>query len=126
MSPTRNAIKQWVRRIANSRLSVDEFFARHDVPFSRAQYFRYKQRLAEGKDLDPLQRGRKKKIGEREELFLKGVVASGTIPPLDELCNLHSGAPRGARLRAVSDRQESGDPPHPVAKTWVHGGDDMD
>ena len=79
---------QWVRRIARSRLSVAEFFERHDVPFSRAQYFRYKQLLAEGKDPSPSRRGRKKKIGEREELFLRGVVASGAIPSVDQLREL--------------------------------------
>lgn len=76
---------QWMRRIARSRLSVDEFFERHDVPFSRAQYFRYKRSLAQGKDRAPTRRGRKKKIGDREELYLRGVVASGAIPSVDQL-----------------------------------------
>lgn len=35
-----------MQKIANSRLSVDEYLQEHSVPFGRAQYFRYKARLA--------------------------------------------------------------------------------
>lgn len=74
-----------MRRIANSRLSINEFFERYDVPFSRANYFRYKHRIFEGKAFSPSKRGRKRKIGEREELFLRGLVAGGSVPPIDQL-----------------------------------------
>lgn len=37
-----------VQKIANSHLSVDEYLQTHSVPFGRAQYFRYKSRLAAG------------------------------------------------------------------------------
>ena len=48
-----------VKKIANSDLSVDEYFREHAVPFGRAQYFRYKARLAAG-GLDGLADGRGK------------------------------------------------------------------
>ena len=38
-------IASMVQKIANSRLSVDEYLQEHSVPFGRAQYFRYKARL---------------------------------------------------------------------------------
>src|SRR5207248_1752094 len=39
-------IAAMVEKIAGSDLSVDEFFRRYTVPFSRPQYFRYQARLA--------------------------------------------------------------------------------
>ena len=39
-------IAAMVRKITESGLSVDEYFRRHPVPFSRPQYFRFKARLA--------------------------------------------------------------------------------
>ena len=33
-----------VEKIARSSLSVADYFERHKVPFSRAQYFRYRTR----------------------------------------------------------------------------------
>ncbi len=85
MPTNSHLVKRWMLRIANSRLSINDFFSRFDVPFSRANYFRYKQRMSEGKDPSGLPRGRKKKIAEREELFLRGIIASGSIPSLNQL-----------------------------------------
>ena len=85
MPLNRDVIKQWIQKIANSELSVNDFFANYDVPFSRANYFRYKQSLSNGKELVTAQCGRKKKIGEREELFIRGVIARGDIPSVDAL-----------------------------------------
>ena len=47
MPPSEKEIKQWMRKIDSSTFSVDAFFSAHDVPFSRAQYFRYKKLLNE-------------------------------------------------------------------------------
>jgi len=35
-----------LEKIADSGLSVKEYFKKHEVPFSRPQYFRYKARFA--------------------------------------------------------------------------------
>jgi hypothetical protein len=43
---TAETVAAVVRRIGESGLSVDEYLRRHEVPFSRAQYFRYKSRMA--------------------------------------------------------------------------------
>ncbi len=85
MQLSQDLINQWMRRIADSGLSVDKFFASNEVPFGRANYFRYKKVLSKGNDLSTAQPGRKKKVGEREEMFLRGVVAGGNIPSIDEL-----------------------------------------
>ena len=39
---TPNEIPSVVQKIASSGLSVDSYFQKHAVPFSRPQYFRYK------------------------------------------------------------------------------------
>lgn len=69
-------IAEIVWRISESPLSVDDYFQRHGVPFSRAQYFRYKARMAEA-GLDGLADGRKdgnhRKLTPEAEGFLQGV-----------------------------------------------------
>lgn len=71
-----NKIAAIVQRISESPLSVDDYFQRHRVPFSRAQYFRYKARMAEA-GLDGLADGRKggnhRKLTPEAEGFLRGV-----------------------------------------------------
>lgn len=65
-----------MQRISESGLSVDEYFRRHSVPFGRAQYFRYKARLAE-RGADGLSDGRRagnhRKLTPEMEGFLRGV-----------------------------------------------------
>lgn len=87
MPPSAKEIKQWMRRIDSSTLSVDSFFASRDVPFSRAQYFRYKKLLNKNYEFKvaPL-RGGNRKIGEREEILLRGIALRGPVPPVAELC----------------------------------------
>jgi hypothetical protein len=69
-------------------MTIDEYFMEHAVPFSRTQYFRYKRRILSGREPKLAPRFSLKKIGEREKIFLKGVVSSGNIPPLNQLCAL--------------------------------------
>ncbi len=77
MPLNQDLIKHWTQRIAESDLSVDKFFASNEVPFSRANYFRYKKALSKGKDISSKKRGRKKKVGEKEEMFLRGGCCRG-------------------------------------------------
>src|SRR5207253_10823713 len=57
-------IAAMVEKIAGSDLSVDEFFRRYTVPFSRPQYFRYQARLA-AQGLAGLLDGRRQRSEER-------------------------------------------------------------
>ncbi len=41
-------IQQWIRKISASKLSVPEYFSHRQVPFSQAQYYRYKKKMDQG------------------------------------------------------------------------------
>lgn len=58
-----------LQKIADSDLSVDEYFKKHKVPFSRPQYFRYKARFAAG-GMEGLLDGRSK--GNHRKLTVDG------------------------------------------------------
>jgi len=78
-----------VQKIANSGLSVDEYFERHTVPFSRPQYFRYKARLAaEGVDglIDGRSKGNHRKLTPDAEGFLRGVHQTNPQLSLQDIC----------------------------------------
>lgn len=71
----RGAIAALVAQISNSCLSVTEYFRQHKVPFSRAQYFRYKAQLAKsgGEGLkDGRSQGNRRSVTEEAKLFLQG------------------------------------------------------
>ena len=40
-------IAHFIKKVEESELPVKEFFKQHDVPFSLAQYYRYKKRIAD-------------------------------------------------------------------------------
>ena len=64
-----------VQRIGDSGLSVDAYFRKHAVPFSRPQYFRYKTRLAaEGLAglVDGGGQGNHRKLSADAQGFLRG------------------------------------------------------
>jgi hypothetical protein len=68
---------EWIERIEASNLSVSQFFDSYAVPFSRAQYFRYKKRLQEhgpGGLVDRRSTGGCRKITSEHEIFLKGCI----------------------------------------------------
>jgi hypothetical protein len=68
---------EWIKRIEASELSVSQFFDTHVVPFSRAQYFRYKKRLQEhgpGGLVDRRFTKGSRKITPEHEVFLKGCI----------------------------------------------------
>jgi|LGVF01.1.fsa_nt_gb hypothetical protein len=69
------AISKWIERIEESTLSISTFFDTHDIPFSRAQYFIYKQRFKESGPAglsDKRCMGGNRKITLDQEAFLKG------------------------------------------------------
>jgi transposase len=70
-------VAKWLKRIEASELSVSEFFSTTAVPFSRRQYFNYKQRLQESGPaglLDRRSRGGNRKVTQEQEGFLKGCI----------------------------------------------------
>ena len=71
-------IKQWIKKIDDSKLSVPEYFNRNKVPFSQAQYYRYKKKLdQEGSDslMDKRTRGNNRRITAEVEVYLNGYVS---------------------------------------------------
>jgi transposase len=71
------AIVKWIDRIKKSTLPISTFFDKHDIPFSRAQYFIYKRRLEESGPaglIDKRCMGGNRKITLDQETFLKGIV----------------------------------------------------
>ena len=79
-------IKNWLKRIDASPLSVNAFFRRHKVPFARSKYYVYKKLVDEEYNFKtPPKRGGNQKIGDREEAFLRGCLSSGAVLTLDEI-----------------------------------------
>jgi transposase len=65
----------WMDRIERSSLSVSEFFSRRDVPFTRAQYYRYRKRVRERGEkalLDARGGGNHRRMHAAAEGFLRG------------------------------------------------------
>src|SRR5437870_2608692 len=82
-------IAAMVEKIAGSDLSVDEFFRRYTVPFSRPQYFRYQARLAaQGLAglLDGRRQGNRRKLTPEAEALLPGTHQSNPQRSLQEMC----------------------------------------
>lgn len=75
----KKVIIDWIERIGHSRLTISDFFSKHKVPFSKAQYFNYKRQIAicgyEGLQ-DRRNRGGNRKISLEAEGFLLGSVKS--------------------------------------------------
>lgn len=71
-----NEIAALVQTIGSSGMSVDDYYQHYAVPFSRAQYFRYKARLAAA-GLDGLADGRRqgnhRKLTVDAQGFIRGV-----------------------------------------------------
>lgn len=84
-------ISFWVERINRTRLSVEKYFSRYKVPFSVAQYYRYKKKLEQG-DPDAIKdkrsKGNNRKLITEAEGFLKGYLISRPEVGLSELQDL--------------------------------------
>jgi len=82
-------IASTVQKIAASGLSVDQYFQKHAVPFSRPQYFRYKARLA-AEGLPGLSDGRSlgnhRKLTPEVDGFLRGVHQTNPQLSLEKIC----------------------------------------
>ena len=79
-----------LQKISTSGLSIDEYFQRHSVPFSRPQYFRYKARFtAEGLDglIDGRGRGNHRKLTLDAEGYIRGVHRANPRLSLQEICD---------------------------------------
>lgn len=86
--PSDKEIQRWMRKVDASSLSINAFFALHgdEIPFSRAQYFVYRRVMTAGHEFKkPRGRGGNRKLGEREEMFLKGVATRDPLPSVGEL-----------------------------------------
>jgi transposase len=93
MSGTQNSkiIIAWVKRINRNRMSVGKYFSRHNVPFSIAQYYRYKKKLEHGGPdaiKDNRSKGNNRKLVTEAEGFLKGYLRSRPEVGLAELQDL--------------------------------------
>jgi len=79
-----------LKKIADSGMSIDEYLEKHEVPFSRPQYFRYKARFAaEGVDglIDRRGRGNHRKLTADAEGFIRGVHQANPRLSLQEICD---------------------------------------
>ena len=84
-------IRLWMQRIGRSSLSVPTYFSRHDVPFSMAQYYRYRKGLEEQGDgglRDGRAQGNGRRVHANAEGFLSGYVAAHPQVDLAELCRV--------------------------------------
>jgi len=80
-----------IKRISQSPLSVQEYFSRHNVPFSVRQYYRYKNKLESiGADwiTDRRNNGNNRKLQKEAEGFLKGYTSANPHVNIEELQNL--------------------------------------
>jgi transposase len=79
-----------LEKIADSGMSIDEYLEKHEVPFSRPQYFRYKARFAaEGVEglIDRRSRGNHRKLTPDAEGFIRGVHQANPLLSLQEICD---------------------------------------
>jgi transposase len=84
-------IRLWMNRIERSNLSVSAYFAQRDVPFTRMQYYRYRNGLSE-RGVEALRDGRaagnRRRVHAEAEGFLAGYVAAHPRIDLTELCDV--------------------------------------
>src|SRR5207249_7628122 len=82
-------IAAMVEKIAGSDLSVDQFFRRYTVPFSRPQYFRCQARLAaQGLAglLDGRRQGNRRTLNPEAEAFMRGAHKSNPQRRMKAMC----------------------------------------
>lgn len=82
-------IRYWLEQVDKSNLSVSAFFSSHKVPFSQAQYYRYKRKVAqegfESITKDMRVKGNRRTLTTDAEAFLEGCVSSDPLVTLAEL-----------------------------------------
>lgn len=80
-------IGAWMQKIADSELSLKDYFTQHDVPFSETQYYRYKKRIAAGGIAaleDQRARGNHHTITTEAQGYLKGYLSFRAKTTLEE------------------------------------------
>ena len=80
-------IEAWLQDITDSELSLKDYFARHKVPFSETQYYRYRKRIAAGGSgtlEDQRASGNQRTITTEVEGYLKGYLSSQIQTTLEE------------------------------------------
>jgi transposase len=88
MADRTQQIAKWLERVKRSRLPTPAFFAKYHVPFSLAQFYRYRKALDEGglEELtDGRSRGNNRKIHPEAEGFLVGYVSANPQVTAKEL-----------------------------------------
>jgi len=82
-------IKSWITHISKSKLPVRQFFDSHKIPFSVAQYYRYKKTmLTDNVILDKRKSGNNKKLTNEAELFLMGYLNANKTPIFSDIQDL--------------------------------------
>ena len=97
-------IQQWIRKISESKLSVPEYFSRRRVPFSQAQYYRYRKKMDQGgveSLADRRTQGNNRRITAEAEGYLKGYVSGKPESSLSEIKEI-------LKERFVLDLSEAG------------------
>ena len=97
-------IQQWIRKISESKLSVPEYFSRRQVPFSQAQYYRYRKKMDQGgveSLADRRTQGNNRRITAEAEGYLKGYVSGKPESSLSEIKEI-------LKERFVLDLSEAG------------------
>jgi transposase len=72
-------ISDWIAKIQQSGLSLEKFYAKHSVPFSRSQYYKYVRRISTEGIVgieDKRKSGGNRKVTGDIESFVKGCIAS--------------------------------------------------
>ena len=72
-------IRKWLERVERSQLSAPAFFAKYQVPFSLAQFYRYRQAMQEqgmASLTDGRRRGNNRRVPAEAEGFLVGYVSA--------------------------------------------------
>ena len=75
------SIIAWLSRIEKSGCTITEFFEKYNVPFSRSQYYLYKNRLKEDGESgirDKRSQGGNRKLTGESEAFIAGCVESNS------------------------------------------------
>jgi len=81
-------VQQWIKKIAESKLSIPEYLSRHQVPFSQAQYYRYKKKMDQGGAeslTDRRTRGNNRRITAEVEGYLTGYISGKPKSSLSEI-----------------------------------------
>lgn len=83
----RTIFLRWRKRLEQSGLSVTDFFDKNEVPFSRRQYFNYKEQFSSTPcDLKPNKpKGGNRKLSFEAEAYIKGCIEREPKTKLEDL-----------------------------------------